>query len=523
MKERILIVDLSDNNLMYLDYEYTDESAYGRRLVLDLLEKYVPDNADRYDPENAIVIAPGLYTGNKAPSACRMFVTTVKGRGQGLEFCNTTGDMPQQLGSLGIAAVVIYGKSENANTVLHISKSGAELVNIDELETSRTSEAVHILRDRFSHEAAILGISLAGRRRLSLATFYCTYKEGNPEYHCPRSGFGDVFGSKNLTAVVVEAGSYFGRECSDEETFWTLGKEIARTVVDDEICGGALPSYGSMILLKLLKSKKSVADLPAREKVDTASSSSCGNNNTNYNCAPMCVIGCLNRHSNYGGQKYSSPALSETWGAIKNCYGIDDYELADKVQTGAAELGLVGTEYVTATKAFAVAAGIEHGENYLLEWLEEIKKDTVVGRVIASRTYGVRSLYEDADLDEWVDRKAIQDEELFDVQLTTNYPGLKKLSGLELLYAQIFVLENLGFCIFTSFALLNRDETFEKLAKMFEARTGLRKTAEELITDAIECIDEEKKYHERRWKAAQQSEIPPFTKVLYRYFDSKFK
>ena len=247
----------------------------------------------------------------------------------------------------------------------------------------------------------------------------------------------------------------------------------------------------------------------------------CDNRKNNKTCAPMCVIGCLNRHSSSDGKRYESPSQVEVEAAVKKCFGIEDYELSREIQVRATEMSLVSVEYVTAARAFAEANGIEHGEEHLLEWLDEIEQGTAIGRIIGSRTYGIGKLFADKEIEALMDRRAIQDEKLFDISIESRYPRLKGMCAMDLLYTQIFVLENLGFCIFTSFALLDNDETFERLAEMFTARTGIKTTGEDLLIQASECIAAEKEYEAHRWEAARETNIPPFTKVLYRYFDKK--
>lgn len=525
MSEIILNINLSKQSVDVISYSYEECGVYGRGLVLDLLRNNIPGKTDRYSEDNVIVLVPGFFVGNKAPSACRMFVATAGGRGKGAEICNTTGNMPQKLGSLGIAGVVITGIADKPGMVVHIGKDGVSFNDMPELAPAYTLEIVSALKSKYNRNSAIIGTGKAGDMRLPLSTFFCTYPDGEPEYHSPRSGFGDVWGSKNLKALVVDCDECFGRECEQRDLFWECGKRLTKVIIEDEVCGGALPSYGSITLLKLLKGKGSIRELEMERKTGTlafktdSSRSSC--TKTNKNCAPMCVIGCLNRHTSNDGERYSSPAEVETQAAIENCFGIKDHALAQKVQLRAIELGVVGTEFVTACKTFAEACGIEHGEEYLLKWLDEIEAGSLKGRVIASRTFGIAGLYRDKNLLPWIDRKAVQDESLFKIKMTSRYPGLSGFSELELMYAQIFVLENLGFCIFTSFAILDKPETFELMAEMFYARTGVRTTPETLIREANNVIVGEQKFEEQRWKEAQDSNIPPFTKVLYRYFDSK--
>ena len=519
MAEKILIIDLNEMSYTSEPYSYETYGSYGRGLVLELFRRFVPDEAGPYSEDNIIVIAPGLFAGNPAPSACRMLTATIEDSDKGIRICNTTGNMPQKLGSLGIAAVVIRGIAEQSGTLIHISPEGVSFDRDAGLTGCRTSEIVRSLRGRYGRDCAIIGCGIAGDMKMPLSTFFCTYPEGEPEYHSPRTGFGDVWGAKRLRALIVDTDQYFARECAEPERFRDTGRRLARAIIDDEVCGGALPAYGSITLMKILSSGSGPADLPeitAEQPVRPA-----GAPRLNKTCAPMCVIGCLNRHVSSDGRQYGSPSQIETQGAILRCFGVDDYDLAGEVHELATEIGIVSTEFVTACKTYAEAEEIEHGEEHLTEWLREIEAGSLIGRVIASRTHGVAGLYREFDLSEWIDRRAVQDEDLFSVKMDRPYNALANMDANELMYAQIFVLENLGFCIFTSFALLDRKETFELLAEMFEARTGSGMTGEKLIIQAHECMTLEREYHERRWKAAQRNNIPQFTKVLYRYFDSK--
>lgn len=522
MNEKIILIDLTKSAVETVPYSFRPGKAYGRSLVLDIFRESVPDETGRYSPDNLIVIAPGLFAGANAPSACRMSVATIESEDRGIQLCNTSGNMPQKLGSLGIAAVVIKGRAAHKGTVIHIDGEGADIFADESLDGAGTSEIIASLRRRYDKDSAIIGSSIAGDMRMSLAAFFCTYPYGTPEYHCVRYGFGDVFGSKNLKAVVVDSKEYFGAECADPDRFRELGRELARRITSDRVCGQILPEYGSVAIMNLLNGQDLTMPIDTGKDPGTDPGLPSGGDGIRKNktCAPMCVIGCLNRHLEKANVLYESPSQVETQGAILRCFGVDDFRLADSVQRKASEIGIAATEFVTACKAFAEANGVRHGEERLLEWLGEVERGTLAGRIIASRTYGVAELYSDIDLEDWIDRSAANDEGSYDLTMNTTIPELSGISALESLYAQLFVLENLGFCLFTSFALLDKADTFELLAGMFEAMTGYEMTGDQLLSYAYECIDMERKYHEQRWMAAQKYNIPPFTRALYSFFGS---
>ena len=89
----------------------------------------------------------------------------------------------------------------------------------------------------------------------------------------------------------------------------------------------------------------------------------------------MCVIGCLNRHSMNDGQVYSSPDESEVHEALKASYGIDDYEYTKILRNKSYELGIVGTEFVTASKMYFEDNGLPWSKEEIFQLLDEIDKE----------------------------------------------------------------------------------------------------------------------------------------------------
>lgn len=522
--EKILIVDLSTEEVTFKDYDLKEWGHYGRGLAMNLLENTVPPSTDRYSNENALVFVPGLFTGCKVASSCRIIIATKKDKNKGIQLSNTTGNFPQKLASLSFAGLVVKGIAKEKNTILHISKDKIEILSIKELENNYTSSMMKNLKARFGDDAGIIAVGKSANMQMSLSTFVCTYPDGEPEYHCPRSGFGDIFGSKNLRAVVVTGDKYLNRECVNEEKFKETGKELARLIIDNEICGGALPAFGSVTLIRLLKDKKrALASLKEeKETFNKVKDSKIHKNDrkkVNFCCAPMCVIGCLNRHSVSDGEVYSSPDESEVREALKSSFNIDDYEFTKEVRSRSYELGIVGTEFVTAAKVYFEATKLPVSKEEILNLLDEIDKGSVIGRLIASRTFGISRLYpEDNKLHSLLDRQAIQDEKQFEVSIHKFSEKLDNMSDMDLLYAQIFVLENLGFCIFSSFATVNSEKALDMMAKLFTYKTGIETTPLELINYARGCISIELEYEEKCAKEDIVKNIPPFTKVLYRYF-----
>lgn len=519
--ERIYSVDLSTGCVERKEYDIRREGLYGRGLALKLLAEAAPPGTDRYDPENALVFVPGLFAGCRAPSAGRMTILA-KGSPSSVQVCNVTGNMPQKLGSLNVCALVVKGRDDGGNAVLHIGSGGAELLHMHELGGLYTDGVIDALKGRFGREAAIVGTGMAGDMRLPLSTFFCTYPDGEPEYSCPRSGFGDIPGSKGLRAVVVTGGGYFSRECVAPEEFARAGKELASLIVRNEVCGSALPSQGSRALLTLLgeggtleggKKKRRTVGVSSSEGIPAG-------RRKNYCCAPMCVVGCLNRHSADGEKGYDAPDQSELEAALRSCFAIDDGPFVSALQRRLRSLCLVLPEFVTAARCYFAATGLEPSRLELLALVDEIERGSAVGRLVGSRTEGIAAAFPGNEaLRSLTDRPAIADEGDFKVKMALKYENLLGVDDMELMYRQIFVLENLGLCMFTAFALVNSMEAAELLARLFCCKTGLHGvTGAELIAHAADCIGREREYAVANGAQVPRLNVPAFTRVLYRYF-----
>ena len=66
-----------------------------------------------------------------------------------------------------------------------------------------------------------------------------------------------------------------------------------------------------------------------------------------------------------------------------------------------------------------MALDIDDGQDMLTEWIREVRDGSLTGRVIASGVYGAPELYSDIGMEEEIDRKAIEDELLFNTHLNT--------------------------------------------------------------------------------------------------------
>lgn len=516
----ILLVDLSEQTIRHIP---SDSHHYGRGLAVSLLKQYAPAHCPRLSPQNALVIVPGLLTGSPVPCATRATVAARDDDGSTLAVSSITGDLPQKLASLNIAAVVILGKAAAGNAVIYIDDDAATLRSIPELQGLHCGEIVSHLRAGMGEDCAIAGCGPAADLLLPLSGMFTTYPEGTPRFTCPRSSFGDIPGSKGLRAIVVKHKQYFEAPCADSPALLATGKLLAGTIVSDPICGGALPGLGSITILHLLKNRQEIPKLLSKA---TPSHPPAGKR-INYCCAPMCVIGCLNRHSGSSGHLYAAPEEAEVHAALEKFFGTAFSEeglnqIAAALSARGMELGFNTTEFVCGAAMYLRLQNMTPTAEGLLALLEEVAAGTMIGRLLGNGTAGIGKLYlDDAAAQSAMTRPATQKAQEYQLQLARLYPELEELDDLEILYRQIFLMENLGLCIFSSFALLNKEEPLALLAQLYTHKTGVPASPAALLTYAGECLAEEEALRQESTQIGTRRNIPEFVKVLYRYFSEE--
>lgn len=515
---RICYVNLTNREISYEKYNINEIKHHGRGLATYLSNKHTTSFTDRFGEDNVIVFTIGLFTGTTAPSSGRITLATRKGKGLGLQIMNMTGAFPQKFASAGIEALIITGKSKYNNAVIYIEKDKVEIRNIKAKE-KYVPNIISEIKSNYGNDCSIIGTGPSADVIMPISTLFSTYPEGYPEYYCSRNGFGDIWGSKNLKAVVINNDKYFENECFDKYKFSIESKKLSKIIINNPICGQALPGNGSITLIKLLKDKNNISIIKKNVALTKIVSNKSSHKKINKTCSPLCVVGCLNRHCTNNEEAFSAPAESEVNAALQHCYNIEDISFAKKINAKAFELGIDSTEFVFSTNIYFKAINKKPTKNEIYDLLNEIESNTILGKIIGSKTSGIYNMFiEKSEIKSLVTKPVISEEKKFNISVDKFYEEFKDVDDLELMYRQIFLLENMGFCIFTSFALINNKEALNIISNMFYYKTGIKQSAVEMLNYSDECINRE--IEDERNNAIQsiQKNIPEFTKVLYRYF-----
>jgi aldehyde:ferredoxin oxidoreductase len=160
----------------------------------------IPPRADAYDPENRIIVATGPLTGTLSPTSGRTIMTGVSPRTYPMPwYTHSTmgGWFGAELKYAGYDAVVISGRSDSP-VVLEIRDGAAQLVDAGDLWGRDARETQLALRARLGRRFQVMAIGPAGEHLVRFATVQ--HAEENAAGH---SGFGAVWGSKNLKAIAV--------------------------------------------------------------------------------------------------------------------------------------------------------------------------------------------------------------------------------------------------------------------------------------------------------------------------------
>jgi aldehyde:ferredoxin oxidoreductase len=120
----------------------------------------------------------------------------------------------------------------------------------------------------------------------------------------------------------------------DVEEMKKASKKLARIIINHPVCGGALPAYGSITLMKMMKNNEysTIREVRHRKIISEDQSVNLsieGSRRINRTCAPSCVVGCLNRHARANETLLASPAESEVSAALED-FGIEDAEFASR-------------------------------------------------------------------------------------------------------------------------------------------------------------------------------------------------
>jgi len=198
---RVLIVDLSDGSHTV---ESIDAAVYrqflgGYGLGAWLMWKHFPPKVDALAPEACFAIVAGLLTGARTPFSGRIQIVGKSPLTGTWADSNSGGSVASQLRRAGYDALVVKGCAAEPS-VLVVSDGEVRIEPAGDLWGQQVPETFDRARTRWGKrgEVGVSAIGTAGEGLSRIASVM------NDRYHAfGRQGFGAIYGSKNLKAIVV--------------------------------------------------------------------------------------------------------------------------------------------------------------------------------------------------------------------------------------------------------------------------------------------------------------------------------
>jgi len=198
---RVLFVDLTEQSY---HVDTVDESVYrsylgGYGLGAWLMWKHFPPKVDALAPEACFAISSGLMTGLHTPFSGRIQIVGKSPLTGTWGDSNSGGSVCSHLRQAGYDALVVKGRAA-VPTLLVIRDAEISFEPAGDLWGQEIPPTFDTLKQRFGgkRDVGVSAIGPAGEKQQRIAAVM------NDRYHAfGRQGFGAIYGSKNLKAIVV--------------------------------------------------------------------------------------------------------------------------------------------------------------------------------------------------------------------------------------------------------------------------------------------------------------------------------
>mgnify|MGYP005834440099 CR=1 FL=1 len=399
MTSKILRVNMNDLKVSYEEVPQRWKNLGGRALTSTIVAEEVPPTCHPLGPSNKVVFAPGMVTGTSAPTSGRISVGGKSPLTGGIKEANAGTSFAQKLARAGIKALIVEGQRKDKYYLLNVAKGKRELIDATPWTGRGLYEAYAQLRDKFGKDVGICGIGIAGELGGAAAGVAFNDVEGMSSRYAGRGGLGAVMATRGLKFIVVNDEGGPGVEIKDKELFKQGTKKLAAALQKHDITkpGGTLSSYGTDALINVINEAGALphrnfssgyddlAPLVSGEKKAEVIKKRGGEKP--HMCSPGCIIQCSEVWVKEGGKEpVGALEYESVWALGPNC-GIYDLDEVGELNRACNDLGVDTIEMGDAI-AVAMDGGLaKFGDGKrALELIEEIRKKTPLGRILANGT-----------------------------------------------------------------------------------------------------------------------------------------
>lgn len=515
---KVLRINLTEGKISTepLNKDLAKKYLSGRGLAGKMFFDEVAADVDALSPENTMYIATGVLTGTNAPTSGRFMVVTKSPLNGCIASSNSGGYWGAQLKFAGYDMVILEGKSPKP-VYIAITDDKVEIKDAAKVWGKDVYATTDALKLEFGDDKAkVLTIGPAGETlSLNAAIMNDLFRAAG------RSGVGAVMGSKNLKAVVVR-GTGKVQNANPDEMKKVLSAALGK-IKENGVTGAGLPTYGTAILVNIVNESGIFPVNNFQDSYDANAEKVSGETMTanhliKKDACYRCPIAC-GRYSKWEGGEGAGPEYEAVWSFGPDC-GIHDYDAIHKANDLCNKLGMdsisAGTTIATAMELFQrgyikpeelEGIPLEFGNvEGMVEWTRKMAYAEGFGAKLAQGSYRLAESYGHPELSMTVkkldipayDPRGIQGHGL---QYATNNRGGCHVRGYmvspEILglpqkldkdtlegkatWVKIFqdltgVIDSIGMCLFTSFAL-----GLPEYTAIVNAVTGENYTDEELL------------------------------------------
>lgn len=337
--EKLARINLSTGKIKVekLDLELAHKFIGGRGLGTKILYDEGVATVEPLSPENKLVYITGPMTGAAAPSTGRYMVVT-KSPLTGMIACSNSGGIwGAKLKHAGWDAIIVEGQAPEW-TYISIEDDKIQLLDAREYLGMMSEEMDTRLKEKHGPTASVLNIGPAGEKQVLLAAIM-----NDKDRAAGRSGVGAVMGSKKLKAIVVKSSRIKLDNIADEEALKEATKKAMDVLMANPVTSSGLKQLGTAILVNIINN---VGSLPTRnwqesyyEQAEDISGEALAEK---YLVRPgacyRCPIAC-GRIINVNGHVTGGPEYEPLWAYGANC-GNNDLNVIDECNMLCNEYGL---------------------------------------------------------------------------------------------------------------------------------------------------------------------------------------
>ena len=338
--EKIARINLTTGTVTVekLDVDLAKKFIGGRGLGTKIIYDEGCATVDPLGPDNKLVYATGPLTGAGAPSTGRYMVIT-KSPLTGMIACSNSGGIwGAKLKYAGWDALIVEGEAPEW-TYINIVDDKIELLPAAEYLGMFSEALDDKLKEKHGKDASVLSIGIAGEKKVLMAAIM-----NDKDRAAGRSGVGAVMGSKKLKGIVVTASKKNADEVlASAENLKAANKDVMVNIRENGLTGGGLRALGTASLVNVING---VGSLPTKnwqeayyDKAEDVSGEALAEKYlVKAGACHRCPIAC-GRVVRVGEKVVGGPEYEPLWAYGANC-GNNDLAAVNEANMWCNEYGL---------------------------------------------------------------------------------------------------------------------------------------------------------------------------------------